>query len=128
MVGLGYPQSPSASGAAPFWVYALLVLVLLGGGAAVCWVIADDWGLTGSHLHDAGITLAVAKRETVEVVVATTTLRVRAQASADSEQVATVQAGTRLPVLDRERSWIKVRTPSGDVGYVYAPLISRETE
>jgi hypothetical protein len=109
-------------------VYPGLAIVILGSVCTYfCSSIMRD-GSSATAEHDAGVVLAVAKKPSSDVVVATTALRVRAEASAASEPVASVPAGTHLVVLERARSWIKVQTPTGDVGFVYAPLVSRETQ
>ncbi len=47
---------------------------------------------------------------------------VRAAHSAQSERVATLDAGTRVGLLDLEAGWYQVRVDS-TIGWVYAPLV-----
>lgn len=48
----------------------------------------------------------------------------KAEASATSENVADVQVGTEVTVMESGGRWLKVRTASGKEGWVYAGRIS----
>jgi hypothetical protein len=58
------------------------------------------------------------------VVVQSATANIRRAPGADSEIVTTVRQGERLKVLDRRDSWQRVRTDSGQTGWIHSRLVS----
>jgi hypothetical protein len=57
------------------------------------------------------------------VVVQSSTANIRQAASADSDVVTMVRSGEKLKVLEKRDSWYRVRTESGQSGWIYAPLV-----
>jgi hypothetical protein len=57
------------------------------------------------------------------VVVQSVSANIRRAPSAESEIVTTARNGEKLKVLEKRDSWYRVRTGSGQAGWVYAPLV-----
>jgi len=60
-------------------------------------------------------------RDRVEVI--RPTANIRASASTESSVVSTASQGEKLTVVERQGSWIQVKTESGDTGWIYASLV-----
>ena len=118
-----------------------------GGGLVVLTGLFVLWGLFhGEHGKSGGdaqdrpsatataiktataMNAAQVQSSIVNSVYATATLKLRSDPTSESEQVATIKRGTRLTAVARIRSWIKVRSPEGVTGFVYARLVSSEPQ
>jgi hypothetical protein len=89
--------------------------------------------MRGKSLLLVALSLALSAQAFAETVtVIARRANVRAQASAMSALVATVQSGTRLTVEGREGDWYRVRLPAGvgsaPTGYVLSALVKPDTD
>ncbi len=53
------------------------------------------------------------------------TANIRASASTESSIVGTASQGDKLTVVERQGSWIQVKTENGDTGWIYASLVKK---
>jgi len=113
---------------------------IAGGGIALIIAILVCWGIcTGGRrkTDEAGkkmapatavpataATTAQAQFHVDETVYAEKPIKLRSEPSSKSAQIARIGRGVRLHVIERRSSWIKVRTPEGEVGFVNTSLVS----
>jgi uncharacterized protein YgiM (DUF1202 family) len=62
------------------------------------------------------------------VRVAASALNVRTDASSNAEVIVQVKRGDRLPLLEANESWMKVKLPSGQTGWAASRFLEREGE
>lgn len=99
----------------------------------IAWALAGAWGAFQRDLPNspgfasvqtpavsATATVAASTATTVTGLVAIprTSLKLHADASLGSEVLTTEPKGTRLTVISRKVTWLRVRDPSGHVGWV----------